>query len=570
MSAHLVKVLLVDDDYEDFLLTKDFLGQIESVKFEIGWANSFENAVRELDSNLHDIYLVDYYLGEHNGLMLLEEASRRHCKAPIIILTGKGDYNTDLKVMASGAADYLEKSQIDPQMLERSIRYALERKRAREEMAYRLELEKLITTISTTFINLSHEELDAGINEALELVGRFAGLDRCFIVSIDDNECLNGVSHSWEREGISPPAPPSPLALAELPLIRQNMLKRESLYIPHSSGASSELRRELDGISPSEAASLVAIPLAYSRSMFGILRLDSLSRERNWKDEDLALVSMLGTVFVNAFGRQRAEDESRRLQKQLAQVQKMEAVGQLAAGIAHDLNNALAITVGHLELMKAMAPPDSPVNESVAIASDGCQRAVVLVSQLMGFAKQGKYDPKPLSAAHVINDTLRYISRPLSRNTRKIDGNIEVSIETGPENLTIYGDERQISQAMTSVMMHAKSGLREGGHIKLRLERARILHPEGSNPSAKPGEFAVISISDDGKGIPRDQLDKVFDPFFGLGSDERTSGLGLATAYGITHNHGGWAEVESELGHGTTVKLVLPLHNGAGAERPSH
>src|SRR5687768_15258913 len=122
MSGHLVKVLLVDDDYEDFLLTRDLLGQIESDRFEIGWADSYQNAVREMEKGEYDIYLVDYYLGEHNGLMLLEEAARRHCRAPVIILTGKGDYNTDLKVMASGAADYLEKSQIDPQMLERSIR----------------------------------------------------------------------------------------------------------------------------------------------------------------------------------------------------------------------------------------------------------------------------------------------------------------------------------------------------------------------------------------------------------------------------------------------------------------
>ncbi len=143
MDTRELRVLIADDDEDDYILTRDLLHQIGRDRFRLDWTPSFETALQAIELNQHDVYLFDYHLGQSDGLELMREAMARGCKAPIILLTGNDDWETDVQAMKAGAADYLVKGHLDPRLLERSIRYALERKRAQEELLqYAHEIER--------------------------------------------------------------------------------------------------------------------------------------------------------------------------------------------------------------------------------------------------------------------------------------------------------------------------------------------------------------------------------------------------------------------------------------------
>src|SRR5207245_1822382 len=131
MDLYRARILLVEDDREDYLLTSELVSEIPGKPFHLEWVHDFDLALDFMAKSQHDVYLVDYRLGARNGLELIRTARQIGCKGPIILLTGQGERDVDLEAMKAGAADYLAKGQIDPQLLERSIRYAIERQRGR-------------------------------------------------------------------------------------------------------------------------------------------------------------------------------------------------------------------------------------------------------------------------------------------------------------------------------------------------------------------------------------------------------------------------------------------------------
>lgn len=244
--------------------------------------------------------------------------------------------------------------------------------------------------------------------------------------------------------------------------------------------------------------------------------------------------------------RKRAEDERIRLQRQLLQSQKMEAIGQLAAGVAHDLNNALAAVVGHLQLLAA------PGNKgSVETALAGCRRASGLIEQLLGFSRQGKYNLEHLCLQKVVAETLDFVSRI-------IDKNIEISTAGEEEELFFEGDQAQVQQALTNLIINARQAMPEGGRITLRFAGRSVADPQRFNPGATAPDYVTLAITDTGTGIDGAILDKIFEPFFTTRSETKGTGLGLSMVYGIMQNHGGWIEVESRQGVGTTFTLFFP------------
>jgi two-component system, sensor histidine kinase and response regulator len=172
MDTRELRVLIADDDEDDYILTRDLLQRIGRQRFRLDWVPSYEAALQAIELNLHDVYLFDYHLGQSDGLELMREALARGCKAPIILLTGNDDWETDVEAMKAGAADYLVKGHIDARLLERSIRYALERKRAQAELleyaneiecknrdlAQAVKVSQEATKLKSEFLaNVSHE-----------------------------------------------------------------------------------------------------------------------------------------------------------------------------------------------------------------------------------------------------------------------------------------------------------------------------------------------------------------------------------------------------------------------------
>lgn len=165
METSHVKVLLIDDDPDDYIITRDLLSDIEGIKYELDWEAEYDEGLNKIGPGQHDVYLVDYRLGEHTGIELLKEAIANGCKAPMILLTGQGYHELDLEAMKSGAMDYLAKNQIDSTLLERSIRYSIERKKAEVALIEANENLELHVKVRTGELAKANESLKAEIVE---------------------------------------------------------------------------------------------------------------------------------------------------------------------------------------------------------------------------------------------------------------------------------------------------------------------------------------------------------------------------------------------------------------------
>lgn len=268
------------------------------------------------------------------------------------------------------------------------------------------------------------------------------------------------------------------------------------------------------------------------------------------RDSTGAIIGTLGTL-LDITDRKKAEEENIRLHRQLLQSQKMEAIGQLVAGIAHDLNNALAAVVGHLQLMERQIEPSSELHHSVDVARSGCERSLSLIERLLGFSRQGKYNVAEISLDALLKETLEFLSRIIGKDVR-----IETDILSN--ELTVKIDSDQVQQVLINLIINARQAMPEGGVITFTLNARQVSNPAIFNPKAPPGSFVTLSVADNGVGIPAENLDKVFEPFFTTKNPEEGSGLGLAMVYGIMQNHGGWVEVESAPNLGSVFTLYFP------------
>jgi PAS domain S-box-containing protein len=241
----------------------------------------------------------------------------------------------------------------------------------------------------------------------------------------------------------------------------------------------------------------------------------------------------------------------RRLETQLRQAQKMEAVGRLAGGIAHDFNNLLAAILGNVSLALAELPPESPCRELLAGCETAGLRAAELTRQLLGYARQMQPRAEPFD----LNAAVRERADALERAH---DPELAVEVRTAPDLWRVLADPSQLGQVLLSLCRNAQDAMPGGG---LTLETANVtldgdaalLHPE-----RRPGEFVRLGIADTGAGIAPEVLPRLFEPFFTTKDFGKGSGLGLAMTYGILKEHAGWVECRSEAGRGTHVDVYLP------------
>ena len=250
--------------------------------------------------------------------------------------------------------------------------------------------------------------------------------------------------------------------------------------------------------------------------------------------------------------------ERKRLEDQLRQAHKMEAIGTLAGGIAHDFNNILGAIIGYSDLaLGEDSSPGSHIEHCLHRIRESGERAADLVKHILTFSRQGEQKSGPVPIVSVIKEALRMLQATLPSTIE-----IRTEIVCGAHTL-ILGDATQMHQVIVNLSTNAHHAMEEnGGVLKVRLSEESFDTPLGlADGTVEPGEYLKLTVSDTGHGMSPEVLDRVLDPFFTTKATGKGTGMGLSVVHGIVKSHGGTMTVESEPGEGTTVEILLPKYS---------
>jgi len=258
------------------------------------------------------------------------------------------------------------------------------------------------------------------------------------------------------------------------------------------------------------------------------------------------------TIIQDVTERQRAEAEKEKLQAQLLQAQKMESVGRLAGGVAHDFNNMLQAILGNAALALQDLPPDSPLCENLEEIQKSAQRSADLTRQLLAFARKQTIQPKVLD----LNDTVAGMLKMLRR---LIGEDIDLAWLPGADLWPVKADPSQVDQILANLCVNARDAITDTG--KVSIETANVTLDDTyarTHPDCAPGDYVMLAVSDTGQGMDDETRAHLFEPFFTTKELGKGTGLGLATVFGIVKQNRGLINVYSEPGQGTTFKIYLP------------
>ncbi len=256
------------------------------------------------------------------------------------------------------------------------------------------------------------------------------------------------------------------------------------------------------------------------------------------------------TVFEDITPRLRAEAERNQLQEQLHQVQKMEAIGQLAAGMAHDFNNLLTAVLGNAELARSQVAQDSPIQSYLITLEEAARQGAAITRSLLTFSRTYQGQKQIVELGDTVAETGRLLSRLLPGSIR-----CTVRVEASP--LYIEGDPSQLQQVVMNLALNARDAMPEGGDLLICVREGPAPTAEAPGPS-RTRETVQLEVRDTGTGIAPEIVSRIFEPFYTTKSRGQGTGLGLAIVHGIVKQHGGEVTLQSSLGHGTTFTVTLP------------
>jgi PAS domain S-box-containing protein len=539
MDGQPIRLLLVEDDEDDFILTRDLLSEIKGTLFHIDWVSDFQTALLRLAKSDYDVYLVDYWLGSHTGLDLLREAVRRGCQGPIIVLTGQGERDIDYQAMKAGAADFLAKGRIDAPILERSIRYALQRSRDREALRQARDELKMRVKQRTAALERMNKKLQAEIIErksAHKKLHRQREWLRVTLASIGDAVI---VTNTASRVTFL-----NPVAQA---LTGWDQAEAAGQSLPDVFDIFNEQTRQ-----PVEdpVARVVRQGAIVGLSEHTILRSrdgtecsidDSAAPIRDEKGEIVGVV----LIFRDVTERRKAEKSMREADRRK---------DEFLAMLAHELRNPLSPIRNGLHILRMPDLPRADGERVQVMMEQQVRNLTRLVDDLLDVSRitrgmiQLRKETVDLGA--VVNNAVAVI-QPLIKLQKH-----ELIVSLPEEPLLLEADPTRLEQVFTNLLSNAAKYTEPGGRIELSV------HPPSTsdNPSSRSVE---IRIQDTGIGIPEELLPRIFDMFTQADRTlDRTQGglgVGLTLVRRLVELHAGFVEAYSDgPGHGSEFVVRLP------------
>jgi PAS domain S-box-containing protein len=500
-STPATAVLIVEDDpfYAEFV--RATLRRARGTPLTILHASSLATAEAILSS--HDdisVVLLDLHLPDGNGQEWL--ATRRSTfEAAVIILTGDAGGTPSTQVI-TGAQDFLVKSEVDPEHLIRTVVYAADRERTRRQLIR------------------SREYFQSLIERARDLI---TVLDESGMVLYQSPASL----HVLGREPLS--------------LVGHSLFE---LIVPDQVlGARALIRAVLEGrdATPGGEFSLYHENGSLRTLDIVVSRIPSAGGRRR--------------VVLNSRDiteRRRAEDALRERDEQLRQAYKMEAVGRLAGGIAHDFSNVLTVITHASERLQDDLQSGHPSPAQIDVILRNCERAASLTRQLLAFSRQQTLAPTVLDIGALVAGTGELLKQLIGEH-------ICLALDIASDLLAVEADRTQLEQVLMNLVINARDAMPNGGSLRIRLRNTCVSEEFTKlHPPMTPGEWVLLEVSDTGHGMTSETKARVFEPFFTTKSPVHGTGLGLSTAYGIVKQSGGFIWIDSVPGEGSTFSVFLP------------
>jgi PAS domain S-box-containing protein len=505
------RILIVEDEA---IVAEDLENLIIDFGYEmVGSVVGADDAIQQAIEHRPDLILMDIMLkGNKNGIDAANEI-KDMLKIPIIFLTAYSDLKLIEEAKNTEPYAFIVKPFQDKQVIA-SIEMALSRSQIEKKLFRSEEIyHTLIDNIQDGLFLIQDGKLKF-VNEAFSRIPGYTvdevlGMDfKDFVAPEDKDMVVDRYVRMMKGEKV--------LSNYEFHGIRKNEKKRTTIY-------------------------LVCSPIMYQGKPAVLGTVKDITKRKQLEEQMQLINEELEERIIER------TTELKQTYKQLYHAQKMESVGILAGGIAHDFNNLLTVILGNILLAKKDVDPEDRVFNVLLEAEDASLRAKDLTQELLTFSKGGEPIKRTISIAKLIKDTVNFTIRGT---------NVTCKFEI-PDNLyNIDGDDVQITQVISNIIINADQAMLEGGTIRVRCENVTISSEHENTTLPENTNFIRISIEDHGTGMPKEQISLIFDPFFT--TKEKGSGLGLATAYSIIKKHGGQITVESEVGTGSTFYIYLP------------
>lgn len=528
------RILMVEDDRIDRMAFDRFVKR-EGFPWDYVWAGSVAETREKLTAGDFAAAVIDYRLGDGTAFDLLEKM----VTLPVIVVTGAGDEEIAVRAMRRGAYDYLVKDRDGhylktlPAILENAIRH----KQNEIELArHRRNLERLVAERTAELQNeilerKTAEEALAAEKELLRVTLESIGDG---VISTDTDGRVMMINRAaevltgWSRQEAT-----------GQPLDRVFRLLDETSRTPCENPARIVLRS-------GQNAPLTPDVLLVSKDGAERVVADSGTPIRNREG------AVVGVVLVF-----RDITHKRRMETELLRGEKLESLGILAGGIAHDFNNLLTGIIGNISLAKVRVDAGNDVQKELDGIEKAAIRAAGLTRQLLTFSRGGDPVKKTIRLADLIRESATFSLR---------GANVRCVFDLNDDLWPVEADIEQLGQVIQNLVINANQAMPDGGALTIRADNLRIdAASEATN--LPPGRYVQVVFEDEGIGIPKDQLGKIFDPYFT--TKQSGSGLGLATVYSIVDKHGGHIEAISEPGWGAIFTLCLPASDKRVSETPA-
>ena len=483
-------LLLIEDNPGDARLFQEMLNELRG-EYQITWVQTLTDAKKEIAQKKCHLVLCDLGLPDSQGLETAYAVIAADLDMPIIILTGQDDEQLALEAIKAGVQDYLVKNSISPELLRRTIRYAIERKRAKEELI------KLSQAMEQSPVSVEITDPQGNIEYVNPKFTQVTGYTL---------EEVKGKNPRILKSGETSP--------------EEYRRLWESILSGRVWQGEFKNRRK-DGSFFWERAFISAIRNATGDITHFLAIKEDITTEKS-------------------------------LEMQLLQAQRLESVGRLAGGVAHDFNNMLNVILGFTEMAAMNLPEDHPAMPSLEEVKSAALRSVEIVRQLLAFARKQTIRPVVLNLNKTVPGMLKMLHRLIGED-------IDLAWRPGDDLWRVKIDPSQVDQLLANLTVNARDAIEGVG--KVTIETGNALFDASycdSHAGFIPGKYVMLAVSDNGCGMDPQILASIFEPFFTTKASGMGTGLGLATVYGIVKQNSGFINVYSEPGSGTTFKIYLP------------